>query len=88
MMINDSNSPVQICNNEDFCYLCAKGITGKDRFEVIEKVQGLKGKLTSQKAVKFTRAGESFCICKDCIAKANAELNPPEMEEGLPDEDR
>jgi hypothetical protein len=86
MMISDHSGSVKMCNNEDYCYLCARELKGKDRLEVAAKVNGLKGKLTSQRAVKFLKGGEAICICKDCIAKANAELNLPE--EGLPDEDR
>jgi hypothetical protein len=74
------NTGIALGNRNDYCYLCATEIVGKDEREYQKKFNELKGKHEGKPMLKIYRSGTETCICLEHIHKI-AEKNPLSKED-------
>jgi hypothetical protein len=70
----------ELANDQDVCYFCEKETRkefsnkGISFDEMSKKLKDLRGKEIKNRVVKLTYLGHELCICKNCLSKAQHEI--------------
>jgi hypothetical protein len=67
--IAGSGACITLGNRNDYCYICAREIKGKDERDYQKQFNELKGKYDGKPVLKISGSGIDICICPEHIKK-------------------